>query len=189
MKVAVNNFVNRQVKHSGKTYSDDLSFEFFAKHAEEKMGSDEYADGYRDGVRIVKLDKKFVSKVSCPYVKINANTKLTARYIKRRPEEDPYIQFRALNGTPLKAGSVTLILYRHDILLENNENTTNAAWELISINAMPDGEEDMPMGPVTMMRNQLNLIGGTKATYSSEDWAKSVQFWQKYAAIEPSVIR
>jgi len=53
MKVAVNNFVRRQIKNSGKTYSEDLSFEFFAKHAEEKMRTDEYEDGYRDGVCIV----------------------------------------------------------------------------------------------------------------------------------------
>ena len=187
MKVAVNNFVRRQIKNSGKTYSEDLSFEFFAKHAEEKMRTDEYEDGYRDGVCIVKLDHDFVSQVFCPYVKITDATKLISRYVKRRPEEPSYIQVRALNGTPLKASSVSLILYHHDVLAENNENTTNADWELISINAVPEGEEVMPMGPVTMMRNQLNLAGGTKAVYSSEDWANSVRFWQKYAAIEPSV--
>ena len=38
---------------------------------------------------------------------------------------------RRLNGEPLQAGSVSLILYRHDILVENNEHTTNADWELI----------------------------------------------------------
>ena len=45
----------------------------------------------------------------------------------------------------------------------------------------------MPIGPVTMMRNQLDLNGGTKAEYSSEEWANSVRFWQKYAAIEPNI--
>ena len=42
-------------------------------------------------------------------------------------------------------------------------------------------ELDMPMGPVTMMRNQLQKEGGTKGEYSSENWAKSVDFWQRYA--------
>ena len=36
-----------------------------------------------------------------------------------------------------------------------------------------------------MMRNQLNLKGGTKAMYLSEEWAEAVQFWQKYAPLEP----
>ena len=64
-------------------------------------------------------------------------------------------------GSLFKQGLVSLILYRHDVLVENNENTTNADWELISINAIPR-EKKMPIGPVTMMRNQLDLNGGTK---------------------------
>ena len=186
MKVAVNNFVRRQTKKSGKTYSEELSFEFFAQHAEDKLNRNEFEDGYRDGVRIVKLDHDHVEKVFCPYVKITEETRLIAKHVNRRPEEESYIQVRALNGAPLKAGSVSLILYRHDVLEENDENTTDSDWELISINALPKGEEVMPIGPVTMMRNQLNLVGGTEAVYSSEEWAISVRFWQKYAAIEPS---
>ena len=42
----------------------------------------------------------------------------------------------------------------------------------------------MPMGSVTMMRNQLHLPGGTKGYYESGKWAKSVHFWQKYAIKE-----
>ena len=37
MIVAVNEFVKRQTKFSGKTYSEKLSFDFFAKHAEQKI--------------------------------------------------------------------------------------------------------------------------------------------------------
>ena len=44
MKVAVNNFVRRQIKNSGKTYSEELSFEFFAKHAEDKLKRNEFED-------------------------------------------------------------------------------------------------------------------------------------------------
>jgi hypothetical protein len=187
MKVAVNNFVRRQSRASGKTYSDELSFEFFAKHAEVKLKKNEFESGYRDGVVIVKLDKQYVHKVFCPYVKITKDSNLIAKYVKRRPGEEPYIQVCSLNGKPLQAGSVSLILYRHDVLAENNEYTTNADWELISINAIPKGEKKMPIGPVTMMRNQLELNGGTKGEYSSEEWAYSVRFWQKYAPIEPNI--
>ena len=188
MKVAVNNFVRRQTQDSGKTYSNSLSFDFFAKHAEQKMNRNDFINGYRDGVRIINLDQDYVKKVFCPYVKITSDIKLKAKQVIRKIGEEPYIQVRALNGTPLIAGSVQLILYRHDVLAENNENTTNAEWELISINAIPEGVDKMPIGPITMMRNQLNLDGGTQASYTSEEWADSVQFWQKYAAIEPSNI-
>ena len=45
----------------------------------------------------------------------------------------------------------------------------------------------MPMGPITMMRNQLQLPGGTKAYYNSEDWAESIQFWQNYAVLDKTL--
>jgi hypothetical protein len=104
--------------------------------------------------------------------------------VRRRPQEEPYIQMRALNGTPLKTESVDLILYHHDILSETNEQTSDEDWELISFHAIPDGIEKMPMGPVTMMRNQLQLTGGTKAFYESEKWAEAVKFWQEYAVLD-----
>ena len=79
MKVAVNNFVRRQNRTSGKTYSNELSFEFFAKHAEEKLKKNEFESGYRDGVAIVKLDDLYVDKVFCPYVKITKDSNLIAK--------------------------------------------------------------------------------------------------------------
>ena len=189
MKVQVNDFVKRQIKSSGKAYSEELSFDFFAKYAQKKLIKNEFIEGYRPEVRIVKLENKYVHKVFCPYVRITKETRLSAKVVKRREDEDFYIQVRAMNGNLIRTGSVDLILYRNDILLENNENTTNADWELISINALPKGVESMPMGPITMMRNQLELNGGTKAEYSSDEWAKSVQFWQTYAPIEPREIK
>ncbi len=184
-RVAVNDFVRRQVKGSGKTFSPDLSFEDIAQHAEARLDSGYYIEGYRDGVILVDADPSMVNKFICPFVKIDESTRLAANSVKRRPEEEPYIQIRARGGTPLKAGKVQFVLYRHDVLAENDEQTTDAEWELISIQAIPEGLDSFPMGPVTMMRNQLELAGGTKARYSSDEWAESVQFWQQYAAVEP----
>ena len=105
--------------------------------------------------------------------------------VRRRPEEDFYIQTRAIKGTPFKAEAVDLILYRNDVLAENDEQSTDVEWELVSINAIPSGLKKIPMGPITMMRNQLELPGGTKAHYSSDEWAESVRFWQEFAGLEP----
>ena len=124
-RVAVNDFVLRQIEGSGKSFTDTLSFEEIADHADKQMASGFYKEGYRSGVRII------------------------------------------------------------DVLLENEEQSTDFEWELIRCHALREGVDFMPMGPVTMMRNQLELPGGTKAKYSSEDWAKSIEFWQQYAALEP----
>ena len=89
-----------------------------------------------------------------------------------------------MNGKPLKTGKVDLILYRNDVLKETNENSTNLMWELISFHAYPADLSMLPMGPITMMRNQLQLPGGTKGYYESSEWANSVKFWQEYAIKE-----
>ena len=183
-QVAVNQFVKRQVEGSGKTFSRTLSFKEMAADAQEQMNDGNFSEGYRDGVRIVRSSKKYTNHFICPYVKIDDNTELISRVVKRQSGEISYIQTRAKSGNPLKAGCIEYILYRHDVLLENNEQSTNVDWELISINAVPEGLEKMPMGFTTMMRNQLELPGGTKAKYSSEEWAESVKFWQQFAALE-----
>ena len=182
--VSVNDFVRRQSKDSGKSYVIELSFEKIAQHAQCQLKSGNFKAGYRDGVVIVQVDKKLTHHFICPFVKVTDETKLEATLVRRRPDEQPYIQMRALNGIPLKTGSVDLILYHHDVLAETNEQTSDSDWELISFHAIPEGVDDMPMGPVTMMRNQLQLTGGTKAYYESDDWAESVNFWQGYAMLD-----
>tara|TARA_B100001094_G_scaffold323870_1_gene375510 strand:+ start:615 stop:1175 length:561 start_codon:yes stop_codon:yes gene_type:complete len=181
--VAVSDFVKRQKPNSGKTYTN-MSFNELALYAEKKLKENCYINGYRDGVVIINVEKKLLKFFKCPFVKIDKDTKLNAEIVKRRTNEEHYIRIKALNGKELKAGSVELILYRNDVLKESNENTSKSKWELISFHAIPEGVKKMPMGPVTMMRNQLQLVGGTKGIYSSEEWAESVYFWQQYAIKE-----
>ena len=71
MLVAVNDFVRRQVKNSGKTYAKTLSFDQIANHASTQMQNKIYRDGYRDGVRIVVVDESIKSDFICPFVKLN----------------------------------------------------------------------------------------------------------------------
>ena len=182
--VSVNEFARRQVKDNGKTYADGLTFKEIASHGEEQLKQGHHKQGYREGVTIVQVEDKLLHHFICPFVQITDKTKLRAVVTRRRPNEAPYIQIRALNGTPLKTGSVDLILYRHDVLVETDEQTSDTDWELISFHAIPEEIDNMPMGPVTMMRNQLQLSGGTKAFYESEKWAESVKFWQEYAVLD-----
>ncbi|MEE8437801.1 MAG: hypothetical protein V3S22_05625, partial [Candidatus Neomarinimicrobiota bacterium] len=99
-KVAVNEFVKRQVMGSGKTYSPDLSFEEIARHAEEQMKSGHFREGYRQGARIVDASEEFSRHFICPFVKIAEDTELTAKWVKRRPDEQNYVRIRALGGIP-----------------------------------------------------------------------------------------
>ena len=181
--VGINDFVRRQVKGTGKTYSS-LSYQEIAEYAQAELNNKNFEKGYRDGVIIIKVKFDLIQKFHCPFTKIVSNTKLKAIVTKRQPAEENYIQLRALNGDPLDVGSAQIILYRSDVLAETSDKCTDKDWELIAFHAVPKFVEKMPMGPVTMMRNQLELSGGTKAHYESEEWAESVNFWQKYAVLE-----
>ena len=181
--VKASSFVRRQIKGSGKSYSDTLYFDDISSLAEIQLNKKNFKDGYREGVVIVTLDDSYASDFICPLIKIDGRTNLIAKYIKRRENEEPYIQIRAMGGQRLKTGTIDLVLYRDDVLKETLENSVDADWELIAFMAIPK-KIDMPMGPVTMMRNQLQKSGGTKGDYSSEEWANSVDFWQRYAIDE-----
>ena len=181
--IGINSFVKRQIKGSGKTYST-LSFEEIKNHARIQLKSNIYKTGYRDGVILISVDDELLKHFICPIVKIDENTIFETVPKKRRDNEDIYISTKALNGTPIEIGGVDLILYRHDVLQENQEEETDNEWELIAFHAIPKGIKELPMGPITMMRNQLCLRGGTKGHYSSEEWAESINFWQKYALLK-----
>ena len=182
--IGINKFVKRQIKGSGKTYAETLTFTDIVNHAQVQLSKGKYKLGYRKGVLRVDVANNLKHHFICPFVKINENTKLKAQMVRRRPEEKPYVQVRALNGDPMKTNSAELILYHHDVLSETNEENTALEWELISFHAIPENIDVMPMGPITMMRNQLQLPGGTKAIYTSEEWAYSVKFWQELAILE-----
>lgn len=182
--IGVSEFVRQQVKRGGKSELLNISLEEVALAAEEKLNNGEFKNGYRDGVVIVEIrDIHFCKNFVCPIVKIDQNTKLKCQLTKRRSEEEPYLQIKALNGSRLKTNVVEIILYRFDVLKETNENSTSTDWELIAFHAIPEGIDKLPMKPVTMMRNQLQLEGGTKAHYSSEEWAHAINFWNKYALL------
>ena len=51
--VSVNDFVCRQTKDSMKSYTENLSFDEIAIHAQRQLACRNYKHGYRDGVIIV----------------------------------------------------------------------------------------------------------------------------------------
>ncbi len=181
--VTLSRFVTRQVKGAGKSWAEGISFEEIAAHGEIQLNQGKFTPGYREGVVRVEVADHLLKHFFSPMVRVTDNTPLVAEVHRRRESEDPYIRIRALKGEPMKTGKVELILYQHEVLAETHEHETDADWELIAFNVIPEGIRHLPMGPVTMMRNQLECPGGTAAQYSSEEWAESVRFWQQYAML------
>ena len=116
-------------------------------------------------------------------VQATKDTKFKVKFEPRREGEAPFIQVLAEGATKIPAKRVEIVLYRHDVLMESNEASSGAEWEIISVNAHPT-EEESPMTPLTMARNFLQLKGGTKGDYTAEQFARSIVYWSTRVACD-----
>lgn len=135
--------------------------------------------GYKDGVVLVDLDGMTNTKFYSAIVKLTDKTKLNASYAPRREDEASFIRVSA-KGNKQVAKHASVVLYRADVLYENNERETDAEWEIVAIKARVDKEEE-PMDPYTMARNFLHLKGGTKGDFTAEQFAQSILYWNNHA--------
>ena len=179
-KVACGSFVKRQTKESGHSHFDDTweDLEEYCSIALEPNYKHLVRPGYKDGVVLIDLDM-IAHKFRSGIVDLKENAKLKANYASRRPEEASFIRISA-KGKKQVAKHASVVLYRADVLAENNERETDAEWEIVCIKARTSEEEDL-MDPYTMARNFLHLKGGTQGTFSAEEFAKSIIYWNNHA--------
>ena len=143
--------------------------------------------GYRDGVLLVPVGPQgFHAAV----VDLEEGDEFGGVYEPRQPGEEPRCQiFVKKDKQP--AESVEIVLYRHDVLAENNERSTDADWEIISINAstLPAGYE-VPMRVGTMLANHFQVSGGTATGWSDEELVAKLReafmFWKDKALAKPA---
>lgn len=168
--VAVNSFVTRQTPESKFSHFEG-TFEELVELVLANFASAK--PGYKDGVLLVPVP---ADRFKSGLVEVTKETVLKSTFEARREGELPYIQTVAVGASKLPAKVVEIVLYRHDVLAENKERSTDAEWEIISINARPT-EELEPLSPMAMARNMMGLPGGTKAVYTAEQFAESILYW------------
>lgn len=181
-KVACGTFVKRQTEDSGYSHFGGSWEELERRAAYFMERSYRVTPGYRDGVILVDVyeappSDQFYSGI----VKVDKDTKLVANFAARREHEAPFIRLAA-QGQKQLANHAEVVLYRHDVLDENSERETNAEWEIVAIKARVEKEIE-PMDPYTMARNYMQLAGGTKGDFSSDDFAKSIIYWNNHAMV------
>lgn len=98
----------------------------------------------------------------------------------RRKGEKP-VTTRFIIGEKVPANVVKVVVYRADVLAKDNDRSSDAEWEIICILAQP--QENVPMHPHTMERNNNNDEGGTYREYSDEEWVEAREFWAKHVYI------
>lgn len=155
----------------------DSPFSYW-KHTDEELLAlvqqhfDRATPGYRDGVVLVSVPfYGFYSNV----VQMKEGDIILGIYKPRKEGEEPRKQTFVVGSTKLPARRVDIVLYRHDVLAENNEHSSDAEWEIISVNAEPgDDGAPAPMKPGTLMANYFQESGGTATGMTPEEFVKAL---------------
>jgi len=132
--------------------------------------------GYRDGVVLVPVDSAYFF---CGSATLEEGDKLVGEYKARREGEAPAKVIRVVGREKAPAVAVDIILYRHDVLAEDDDRSSDAEWEIISINARHTLDE-MPIAVGTLMRNYFCEDGGTDTKMTAEEFVAQLKVSRKY---------
>lgn len=100
--------------------------------------------------------------------------------------------FPSHSVTPSMAKYLDIILYNRDQIQNENKATgtamdqtqNEAPWGIISIKAQ-NVDYELPMTPITMMRNALGKEeGGSGVPLNRNQYIKSVEFWKNHANVK-----
>lgn len=179
MTVAMNDFARRQTDISAYSYYDGTEAELIALVAahmkEPKEGT---------GILSVPVPAKdFYSSV----IELEEGADLMGKYEPRRKGELPTKTMHAVEGEKMPAKMVHVILYSHAALAEDGDNSTDADWEIVSINAEHGGKES-PKTPESLMRDYYREEGGTALEVSVQAFVKllkvSRDYWRNKAMLK-----
>lgn len=178
--IAVSDFLKEVTKEGNLRF--DGTFDDLTNLAKEHFENNEPGTGSVDGdVLLVRIPSAgFRTNI----VEITADNAFQVEevYSARIEGEAEVPTLVIYSDAPLPAASVVkLVLYRADVLAKDVDRSSDAEWEIVSINSQP--EEDTPMHPQTMLRNAREETGGTYREYSSEEWHRAEQYWNLHAFI------
>ncbi|GMF60728.1 unnamed protein product [Phytophthora fragariaefolia] len=94
--------------------------------------------------------------------------------------------------TPKVAEYLDIILYSREQIIKENEAVDvpadpshgDAPWGIVSIKAQ-DVDHELPMKPITMMRNAVGKEqGGSGVPIDRDEYMKAVDYWRNHAVIK-----
>lgn len=150
---------------------------------------DRRVPGYRDGVVLVPISP---SEVYAGVVTLKEGDKLGGKYEARRAGEEPRKHVELVGGKgsvfsrKLPALRVDVVLYRADVLAEEEDNEIIGEWDIISVNGSPT-EEAAPLRLNALLANHFEISGGTATGWDAErfeaEMKKSFLYWKDKALI------
>jgi hypothetical protein len=125
-----------------------------------------------------------------PMVKLVRGDSLVGKYDARHgQDEEPRVEMSVVRpgAEKLAAGKVEVIRYSHEMLESSGDASSDADWEIITIEASADGS---PIHPTTLIANHLGLSGGTDHGLSDAEFVEqlriSVPFHNAHAKLAPA---
>ena len=130
-----------------------------------------------------------------PYIEITeANQAMLRSGYEARTEQELPVLVRwfdsaALQSPPPVAKFLDIILYSREQIQKEAEamgrtDEQDAPWGIISVKPQ-DCDYELPMQPITMMRNALGKEeGGSGVSMERAKYDESVKFWEKHASIK-----
>jgi hypothetical protein len=145
-------------------------------------------EGYRPGVWLVPVNPEgFFTNI----ITLVEGDVLKGEFSPRRDGEDPRKSFTVIKkGVSTQAAeSVNVVLYHKGVLAEDDDASTEAEWEIVSINAYPTEGGEGPMHPETLCRNHFGMDGGTATQMTNDEFVAALQtsfeFWADKAQLDP----
>eukprot|EP00928_Gymnodinium_smaydae_P065468 TRINITY_DN48607_c0_g1_i1.p2 TRINITY_DN48607_c0_g1~~TRINITY_DN48607_c0_g1_i1.p2 ORF type:complete len:230 (-),score=55.89 TRINITY_DN48607_c0_g1_i1:206-805(-) len=117
---------------------------------------------------------------------------LRSGYEARTPEELPVLTrwFQKEDVGTQEAKFLDLILYSREQIIKENEaqgkapDARSEPWAIVSVKAQ-DVDRELPMQPITMMRNALGKEeGGSGVPLDRQKYDESVAFWRDHAPVK-----
>lgn len=159
-------------------------------------------DGYADFCKHIFIPNFTEAKQSIVRITDENEKYINTGYISRRKEEVPVLSRWFPNYSPpasrlTKSKYLDIILYSkeqcdkercavnsntEDIL---DENEMSPDWYIISIKAQ-DEDYEVPMEPITILRNTLIEEGGSGVPFDRNKYLESVRYWKEHAIVSSS---
>lgn len=196
---AARNFVQPGQKPEGKAFIefDQVEFEKRVNEIYEQhvaAGEDPLKPGYAPFCKHLFVPN-FVPGLPDSVLEVTSENEklLKSEYVARTEKElavlTRWFPKAAVAGMVPDAKVLDVILYSREQIRKENEamgedSSSDAPWGIVSVKPQNCFEE-IPMEPITMMRNSLGVeYGGSGVDLVKEEYAKSVAFWSKHARVQ-----
>ncbi|OQR84539.1 hypothetical protein ACHHYP_13269 [Achlya hypogyna] len=157
-------------------------------------GACSLVDGYAPFCKHLFVPNFVGAKLSAALITDANKHLLESDYVARVPTELPVLVrwFPAGRIEPEVASHLDIILYSREQIRKEHEATGHAPdtvnddcpWGIISIKAQ-DVDHELPMNPITVLRNALGKEeGGSGVPLSREKYLEAVAYWSTHAVIQ-----